>query len=111
VISLSRGQGEYEARALTFTTLIFANLGLILTSRSWTDTIRATLKSENPALWWVVGGALLFLGFVLYVPFLRGLFRFSTLHFVDLALCCSAGVLSIAWFEILKMIRKSHRTA
>jgi Ca2+-transporting ATPase len=110
VISLSRGQGEDEARALTFTTLIVANLGLILTNRSWMDTIRATWQSANPALWWVVGGALLFLGCVLYVPFLRDLFRFSTLHFVDLALCCSAGVLSIAWFEILKMIQKSRRT-
>ena len=74
-ISLYRGQGEAEARALTFTTLIVANLGLILTNRSWTRTILATMKSPNAALWWVVGGAAAFLGLVLYVPALRGLFR------------------------------------
>ena len=46
--SLYRGQGEAEARALTFTTLIVANLGLILTNRSWSRTILETLKSSQP---------------------------------------------------------------
>ncbi|HET6371636.1 MAG TPA: HAD-IC family P-type ATPase, partial [Nitrospiria bacterium] len=43
LIALSRGQGEVEARALTFTTLIVANLGLIFTNRSWSRPIPATL--------------------------------------------------------------------
>ncbi len=55
-IALYRGQGEFEARALTFTTLIIANLGLILTNRSWSRTILSTLRSPNAALWWVLGG-------------------------------------------------------
>ncbi len=31
-------RGEAEARSLTFTTLVLANLGLILANRSWTST-------------------------------------------------------------------------
>ena len=104
IVALYRGQDELDARALTFGTLIIANLGLILTNRSWSRTILATLDSPNRALWWVVGGALLFLGLALYVPVLRNLFRFSTLHAVDLAICLGAGVLSILWFEWFKIM-------
>jgi Ca2+-transporting ATPase len=104
VISLKRGQSEEDARALTFTTLIIANLGLIFTNRSWTRIVLDTLRSPNAALWWVTGGALTFLGLVLYVPFLRNLFRFSVLHPLDLFICIAAGVVSILWFEVLKWI-------
>jgi Ca2+-transporting ATPase len=103
-IALFRGVGESEARALTFTTLIIANLGLILTNRSWSRTILSTLRSPNRALWWVLGGATAFLGAVLSIPFLRTLFHLSTLHVVDLLICLSAGVVSILWFEGLKMV-------
>jgi Ca2+-transporting ATPase len=111
-ISLFRGQGEEEARALTFTTLIVANLGLILTNRSWSRTILETISSPNRALWWVLGGALVFLAGVLYIPFLRELFGFSYLHFLDIAICFLAGITSILWFEGLKMInrRRSGRS-
>ncbi len=108
-ITLYRGLGEREARTLTFTTLIIANLGLILTNRSWTRTILSTLGSPNSALSWVVGGAAVFLGLVLYVPFLRSLFLFSTLHLIDIVICLAAGVFSIIWFEELKMFNGARR--
>ncbi len=106
VFSLSRGSTEDEARALTFTTLIVANLCLILTNRSWSRTILATLRAPNAALWWVVGGAALFLGLVLMVPFLRDLFKFATLHLDDVTLCVIAGMFSILWFEVLKRFHR-----
>jgi Ca2+-transporting ATPase len=102
-ISLYRGLGETEARTLTFTTLIFSNLGLILINRSWSKTIFETLDTPNPALWWVLGGALMLLGAVLYVSSLRELFSFSLLHKTDLAICILAGIASIIWFEVLKI--------
>jgi P-type Ca2+ transporter type 2C len=102
VIVLKRGQGEEHARALTFTTLIVANLGLIFANRSWSRLIPDTLRSPNAALWWVSGGAVLFLGLVLYIPFLRSLFSFSVLHPMDILICIGAGAVSILWFELLK---------
>lgn len=56
----------------------------------------------NSALWWVTGGTLAVLGLVLYVLLLRDLFRFSTLHGIDLAICLAAGLASVLWFEVLK---------
>jgi Ca2+-transporting ATPase len=109
VVSLYGGHGERDARALTFTTLIVANLCLILTNRSWLRTILATLSSPNPALWWVIGGTVLFLGLVLYIPFLRNIFKFDRLHSFDLWLCLGAGGLSILWFEGLKLINGFRR--
>jgi Ca2+-transporting ATPase len=102
--SLYRGLADNEARALTFTTLVIANLGLILTNRSWSRTIMETLSTPNAALRWIVGGALTLLGLVLYVPFLRDLFQFAYLHFVDLAICFMAGIASVLWFEGLKLL-------
>jgi len=100
-------RGEAEARSLTFTTLVLANLGLILANRSWTSTTLAAWRRPNPALKWVVGGALVFLTVVLNVPALRALFHFTILHPVDIAICLAAGVLSILWFEVFKAYRRS----
>jgi Ca2+-transporting ATPase len=108
-ISLHRGQTEEQARALTFTALVVANLALIMSNRSWSQSVWSTLRTPNKALWWVMGGAVSFLGLVLYVPALRDLFRFGTLHAVDLLICLAAGGLSVAWFEVFKVLRGRPR--
>ncbi len=100
--SYAKGDGEQEVRALTFTTLMISNLGLILTNRSWSRTFVATMRFPNKALFPVVAGALLFLGVVLYIPFFIHLFRFSALHSLDLLLGFSAGIGSVLWFEGVK---------
>jgi len=99
-------QDELDAIALSFTTLVVANLGLIFANRSWSRTIWSTLRTPNPALWFVLGGTLVFLGLVLYVPFLRDLFHFSTLHPDDIAICLAGGFVSILWFEWLKLFKQ-----
>jgi Ca2+-transporting ATPase len=100
--SLQRGQGADEARALTFTTLVIGNLWLILANRSWSSTLATSLRTPNPALWWVIGGALGFLAFVLYAPGLRDVFGFTTLHANDVLLALVAGATGIVWFELFK---------
>lgn len=106
--TLYRGQPDSKARALAFTTLIVANIGLILINRSWSHSALATLRSPNAALWWVIGGAVVFLGLVLYVPVLRELFRFAELHWIDLGVCLAAGAGSILWFELFKLMSKQR---
>jgi P-type Ca2+ transporter type 2C len=103
VIALARGQGELDARALTFTTLILANLGLILSEGSTSRLNLKILRSPNPALWWVLGGGLFFLAIVLYVPIVRQLFGFSFLHPIDLVICLLGGAIALVWFELLKV--------
>jgi len=104
-VALYRGEPATNARALTFSTLVIANLMLILANRSWTRVIISTLRAPNPALWWVVGGAVLVLALSIYVPFLRSLFRFSVLHLTDIGICLAAGGASLLWFEAWKVAR------
>ena len=103
-ITLQQGQGQLEARTLTFTTLVIANLGLILANRTWSSTIVTSLRTKNAALWWIVAFTLIFLGLVVYVPSLRHLFRFGVLHPGDLVICLTAGIAAISWFEVVKYL-------
>jgi P-type Ca2+ transporter type 2C len=108
-LALAFGAPESEARALTFTTLVIANLALVLATRSRARTILATLRTPNAALWWVLGGAAMLLALVLYVPFLRDLFGFAVLHLSDLLLCLAAGFAGIMWFEGVKVMSALRR--
>jgi Ca2+-transporting ATPase len=111
LVALYRGQGETEARTLAFTALIAGNIALILTNRSWSNTVLETLGKPNTALWGVTGGAIFFLALALYVPSLRHLFHFSRLHPLDLVLCLASGIAGILWFEILRVFRGQQSTA
>lgn len=104
-IAIHRGETDADARTLTFATLVIGDLMLILTNRSWTRVIVATLKTPNRALWWIVGGAFTTLVLVTFVPFLQSLFRFAPLHRFDIAICLAGGVASLVWFEGWKLAR------
>ena len=108
-ISYYRGQGEYDARTLCFATLILSNIGLILTNRSWSQNVFEAMKTPNNMVWGIVSGTLVFLGMILYVPFLQKLFHFSTLHYSDLLICTGGAIVSLIWCEILKVIFKPKR--
>jgi P-type Ca2+ transporter type 2C len=106
LISLYRGQGEQDARAISFTTLVFGNLILIWANRSRTRTIPEVLRSPNKPLWAITAGALLLLTIALYVPSARALFQFSVLHATDLLVCAGLAMLSVTWIEIIKLRRR-----
>lgn len=103
LISIWRGQGEEEARALTFTTLIIANLGLIFNQRS--QGVRAEVRHQpNWVFRFIFIGSFLLLGAILYVPWLRSIFRFSFLHLLDLMICLLAGFVSVMRFSLRKRL-------
>ena len=104
-MALHLGETDTNSRTLAFATLVVGNLMLIFANRSWSQTITATLRAPNPALWWVVGGAGVVLILVIYVPFLQSLFRFSPLHPLDIVICLTGGVTSLLWFEGWKLLR------
>ena len=102
VNALARGFSEEEVRTLTFTTIVVANLFLILTNRSWSETVLTTLRTPNKAMWWVFFGTISCLLLVLYLPVLQDLFGFGTVPVSELIVCAAAGALSIVWFECFK---------
>lgn len=99
------GRSDAEIRAVGFAAIVFGNIALMFANRSGNQTIFATMKNPNPALWWVVIAALAALALVLYVPALAGLFRFSAPNAGDLLLAAAAGLAGIVWFECYKLAR------
>ena len=103
------GYNTSKIRALTFTALVMGNLGLIFSNRSWSHNVLASLRLPNPALWWIISGALVFLGVVLYIPFLHNVFHFGILNLLDLVICLVAGILCILCFEIIKIFNRQKK--
>ena len=97
---------EPEARAFAFATLVVGNLALILSNRSATRSLWATLHTPNRTLWVVVGLALALLLTALYLPWAVGLLRFAALPAHELAAACGLGLLSVLWFEGIKWVRR-----
>ena len=98
-VVLADGMPEREARAMAFAAVVIGNVGLILVNRSRHATLAETLRRPNPALWWVVAGALLGLGFALYVPPMREIFRLAPLsapQFLTSAAVASASFAALA---------------
>ncbi len=109
VLYFARSQGiaEGTARAMTFTTLVIGNLGLILVNRSWQRSILSIFKNRNPAFWWVIGGALVFLSLALSQQFLRDVFHFATISGMQFLFCILIGLASVIWFELYKTYQRS----
>lgn len=105
---LDRGLADGQVRALAFCTLVFSNIGLIISNRSWSESIFRILRKPNPAMLWLVTGVIALTFAITSVPFLYQLFKFAPLHKHDVLVCFGMGLLSIVWFELLKMFR-SHR--
>jgi len=104
--ALFNGESEESVRTLTFGVLVVGNLGLILVNRSWRQPLLHTLNSRNPALWWVVGGAFACLILTISVPFLREVFHFAAITPQQFVLCVLAGLVSVLWFEVYKMVKR-----
>jgi Ca2+-transporting ATPase len=96
--------GTPEVRAMAFSTLIVANLGLIVVNASWSRNMFATLQSKNGPMLWVIGGASIFLALAVYFPPMGRLFQFGPLGVLPMLGCLVAGVVSVSWFELPKMM-------
>jgi len=86
-ISLAKGQTPADARTLAFTTL-----------RNW-----------NKALSFIILGAIIFMTLAVKVPFLKKLFYFGNLHLNDAFIALAAGIASVLWFELVKLLAVKYR--
>jgi len=104
--AVASGRSEGEVRALGFAAIVFGNLGLILATRSRERTILDTLWRPNPALWWVVAGALAALAGAIYLPPAAEIFRFARLGALELSVALASGLLGVLGLEAAKLARR-----
>jgi Ca2+-transporting ATPase len=109
LLGLHFGYEVKAVRTMTFTTLIVANIAVILTNRSWTDNIFRIIATPNKAVLWVVGGAIVFMALILNIQFFLDLFQFQKITLINILICICAGLSTIVWFEIFKLFKlKKH---
>lgn len=103
--AIQTGRAESEARAFAFISLVLGNLILIVTNLSQTENFYKICRSGNKTLTVVAIGALTCLGAVLYIPFLSTLFHLTPPTTQDLLLIIIVTLLSLAGFELSKIIK------
>ena len=101
------GMSDPEARSFAFTSLVLANLLLIVVNLSWQKNAVEILLSGNRVMLAVISATIVCLGAVLYVPLLADLFHLAALRGRDVGIIGVAVIISLAWFEILKLVRRS----
>lgn len=108
-IALQLGYSIDSARAMTFTALIAANIGLILVNRMRRGGIVAALRTPNAAQHWVVLGIIAMLSAVNILPGLRALLHFEMPPASGWALAAGAVLMSVAALELIqrKVVRLS----
>jgi P-type Ca2+ transporter type 2C len=110
-VAMTAGRTEGEARALAFTTLVLADLALILSNRSISRAGLADLRSRNLPLWAVSFGALLVLSLVLSIGSLRALFGFGVVRAEDLLMALLASVVTWLWMDAWKLLTYRRQVA
>jgi Ca2+-transporting ATPase len=103
--AVEQGLPAGEVQSFGFAAIVFGNLAMIHATRSRVRVLFDTLRSPNPALWWITGGTLAALAAAIYVPPVADLFRFAPLSPGHLVITAVAGVAGVAWYEAYKYLR------
>jgi Ca2+-transporting ATPase len=103
------GHSEGQVRAMSFLTLMAANIAFIISNRSWTRSIFELMTIWNKAAGYVIGGAVVFMILIMNIPFFLKMFQFEQPGAADILICITAGLLTITWFEVYKAF-KFHGT-
>ena len=100
----NRGMGENHLRAHIFTTLVFSNLMLITTNRSWHKNLFQIIRTPNKGMTYLFLGVFAIVLLMIKVPSVTNIFHLETMSIMELLTCLILGNMSVAWFEIYKLI-------
>jgi Ca2+-transporting ATPase len=102
---IQNGYDDTLLRTLVFTTLLFSNIFLTLVNRSFYHPITTTIKYKNALVPLIIGITIIFIIFILTIPFLQDLFGLTTLSWNLVLLCLGTALVSTCWIELFKFLR------
>ncbi|WP_076447193.1 cation-translocating P-type ATPase [Chryseobacterium sp. RU37D] len=105
--SVRIGSTEQEARAMVFSTLIFANILLSFVNRSFYYSVLETFKNRNFLLFGISALVIIFLIMILYINSVALFFKIAPLNLGELSIALLTASISVLWFEFYKLIRRS----
>lgn len=103
---VQNGASEETTRAMVFTTLIFSNVFLSLTNRSFTYSLFESFKNKNTLFPLIIGATLVLLFAILYIPVFSKFFHISSLNLKDLGIAILIAMVSVLWFEGYKWLKR-----
>ena len=109
-LAVQSGSNEETTRAMVFTTLIFANVFLSLTNRSFTYSFFESFKNKNILFPLIIGTTLILLFAILYIPALSNFFHVSSLNLKDLGITVLIALVSVLWFELYKLRKRRSQS-
>lgn len=107
--AVHEGYDEAITRTMVFAVLIAANIILTLVNRSFYYSILTTLKYKNNLVLIIIGITVSLSGLILFVPFLSKFFGFERLSLNQLLIASGVGVLSVIWYELVKVIKRMRK--
>ena len=109
--AVAAGRGDDASRTMGFVTLVSGNVALILANRRHDLTVFELATRENKPLAWIAPGTAAALALAIYVPAVSHVFRFAPLAPGDLAASVAAGFVSVLWYDLYKVARRSRAAA
>lgn len=101
--AVQNGFNEAHTRTMVFTVLVAANIFLTLQNRSFYYSIFTTLGYRNNLILLIISITTGIMLLLLYVPTFTEFFLFERLSANDLGLCILIGLISVLWYELVKL--------
>ena len=103
------GGNEEKTRAMVFTTLIFSNVWLSLTNRSFYYSLWSSFRNKNNLMVYVTVLTLVILFAILYIQPISLFFKVTSLNLNELGITMLVAMLSVLWFEVYKWIKRIRK--
>jgi Ca2+-transporting ATPase len=103
---MESNHSETLVRTCIYTTLIFSNLFLTLSNRSFYYSIFTTIRYKNNLIPLILTISLIILFSSVYITPIQEIFRFEALSLLDLTRCFIAALVGVMWIEVYKFRKR-----
>lgn len=101
-----KGGSEEKTRSVVFATIVFANIILSYSNRSFYYSIFETFKNKNRLLLGITALVLLLLFVIFSVDAIRSFFKLTTLTYYEVGFSFLIAAISVLWFEVYKFVKR-----
>ncbi|HEY8387737.1 MAG TPA: cation-translocating P-type ATPase, partial [Parasegetibacter sp.] len=105
--TVQNGGDEEKTRAMVFSTLIFANIFLSMTNRSFYYSLFESMKNRNWLFFGITALTLALLLVIIYVPPVSKFFKVTPLSGTELLTAIAIAIISVLWFELYKLWKRA----
>ncbi len=108
--AIYQGFDEVVTRTMVFVVLVTANIFLTLVNRSFYYSVFTTMLYKNNLVPIIIGITIFITGLLLYVKPLTKFFYFEHLNSTQLSIAIGVGVVSVLWYELVKLWKRNFNT-